>query len=383
MRNTKILTIASFLIIIGFPMILQLIGIEMKQRNAENRNLEKMPVFSLNKTRQAKNVLDGILGIYKDVMIYKNKFHTYYEDRFVLKYILFENYKTIQRGVFAQQPIPQKVVEGTDGWMFLGNSYSNDIAESKGIKVFTEKEIIKIKTNLLNQKEWLDKKGIHYYVAIAPNKLSVYGEYLAIKRSEKKTKREQLIEAMNTTALPLIDMTALLRKTDDTILYEKTGSHWNDLGAFYGYKTLINRIHKDYPEIVPLELKDFNRIPKITYQEDLIKMLNESRLEKQISLTAKYPEVSKQVASQLSISPYYNKLPQDYEKRYKSNVNRLKVVMFRDSFSSAMLKYVKENFGEVVFVWSDRFDKELIETEKPDIVIQEVVEREVDVFLRE
>ncbi|HVD99684.1 MAG TPA: hypothetical protein VNB90_15855 [Cytophagaceae bacterium] len=355
----------------------------MKQRNAENRNLEKMPVFSLNKTRQAKNVLDGILGIYKDVMIYKNKFHTYYEDRFVLKYILFENYKTIQRGVFAQQPIPQKVVEGTDGWMFLGNSYSNDIAESKGIKVFTEKEIIKIKTNLLNQKEWLDKKGIHYYVAIAPNKLSVYGEYLAIKRSEKKTKREQLIEAMNTTALPLIDMTALLRKTDDTILYEKTGSHWNDLGAFYGYKTLINRIHKDYPEIVPLELKDFNRIPKITYQEDLIKMLNESRLEKQISLTAKYPEASKQVASQLSISPYYNKLPQDYEKRYKSNVNRLKVVMFRDSFSSAMLKYVKENFGEVVFVWSDRFDKELIETEKPDIVIQEVVEREVDVFLRE
>lgn len=77
------------------------------------------------------------------------------------------------------------------------------------------------------------------------------------------------------------------------------------------------------------------------------------------------------------IENYFRK-NDDYEKRYKSSVNNLKALIFRDSFSDAMIKFLKHSFGETVFIWHYTLDKELIEKEKPDIVIQIIVERNIE-----
>ena len=53
-------------------------------------------------------------------------------------------------------------------------------------------------------------------------------------------------------------------------------------------------------------------------------------------------------------------------------------VVFRDSFASGMYPYLSETFARVAYYWayptSDDFYK-IIELEKPDVVIEERVER--------
>ena len=52
-----------------------------------------------------------------------------------------------------------------------------------------------------------------------------------------------------------------------------------------------------------------------------------------------------------------------------------KMVMFRDSYATALMKFLSHSFGRTVFVWQQNWDKGFIEREKPDIVILELVER--------
>ena len=63
------------------------------------------------------------------------------------------------------------------------------------------------------------------------------------------------------------------------------------------------------------------------------------------------------------------------EKKYK-------VLVFRDSFTEAMLPYLSETFGEVEYIWNHNFNsyQDKIREYKPDIVIHEMVERYIDVL---
>jgi hypothetical protein len=53
-----------------------------------------------------------------------------------------------------------------------------------------------------------------------------------------------------------------------------------------------------------------------------------------------------------------------------------RAVMFRDSFGTALLPFLAEHFARIRFDWVDeRFDAGVVESEKPQLVIQEVTER--------
>jgi len=52
-----------------------------------------------------------------------------------------------------------------------------------------------------------------------------------------------------------------------------------------------------------------------------------------------------------------------------------RAVMVHDSFSNWFVPALSEHFGRLVSVWSYNFDRALVERERPDLVIQEMVER--------
>ncbi|WP_187696246.1 alginate O-acetyltransferase AlgX-related protein [Xanthovirga aplysinae] len=349
-------------------------------RHNENRILAAKPEFLLKYTNSGENLAEKLFGFYRDVIDYKNKYNHYFTDNFIFKTSLFKPFTIIKSSIFNSDPMPEKVVRGNNGWMFLGESHSNVISESKGLTQYNSEELNRLKSNLNNQKKWLDEKGIAYFVAIAPNKHSVYGHYLPIVKSANKSKLQQMKEAAAQINLPLIDLSDYFMDYPNERLFHKTNTHWNDFGAFLGYRKLIHEIQKIYPEIKCMELGDLEKKIEISYQEDLTKMLNIKIKEERILLKKKYEKAAK-IPSQLEVPNNFFRLPQDYENRYTSDDNNLKLLMFRDSFSEALIKYMSESFGESIFIWSYRFDKELIEKEKPDIVIMEIVERSSDVFL--
>jgi hypothetical protein len=58
-------------------------------------------------------------------------------------------------------------------------------------------------------------------------------------------------------------------------------------------------------------------------------------------------------------------------------VNNLKLLVIRESFGGAMIKFYQEGFGKSVVIfdaWKHKLNEDIIIKEKPDIVIQQVVE---------
>ena len=79
--------------------------------------------------------------------------------------------------------------------------------------------------------------------------------------------------------------------------------------------------------------------------------------------------------NELDVPLNYKRKKVDYEFRFYNPNKKLKVLVFRDSFSNAMKELYAATFNEVVFIWEPKFSQELVERENPDIVIIEFVER--------
>ena len=54
--------------------------------------------------------------------------------------------------------------------------------------------------------------------------------------------------------------------------------------------------------------------------------------------------------------------------------NAPKLLMFRDSFAVYLMPYLDEHFSRSVYVWTPILIPDIIEKEKPDIVVQEIME---------
>jgi len=83
----------------------------------------------------------------------------------------------------------------------------------------------------------------------------------------------------------------------------------------------------------------------------------------------------------LPVPDQYFFASKQYEERYASENNKLKILVFRDSFFGAYSKFIADSFGESVFIWRHNFNKNLIEKEKPNIVFYEIIERNIDILL--
>ena len=57
--------------------------------------------------------------------------------------------------------------------------------------------------------------------------------------------------------------------------------------------------------------------------------------------------------------------------------------MLRDSFGISLSQFMKDSFSRSVFKWSSMYETADILNQKPDIVILEVVERELDSLVRQ
>jgi hypothetical protein len=58
-----------------------------------------------------------------------------------------------------------------------------------------------------------------------------------------------------------------------------------------------------------------------------------------------------------------------------SNKNLPRCILFRDSFSTALLEFYAQSFSELFVVWQPNLDYSLIHEFKPDIVISQQAER--------
>ena len=241
---------------------------------------------------------------------------------------------------------------------------------------------LKLRTLFFSNKLWLDSLGVSYFTCVAPSKLSVYPEYYYTDKLEGQSKFEDLKCFLATNNWELIDLKSkILQHKDSMRLYHKTDTHWNDDGAYLGYLELMKKLKVKFPDIVPVKLSDFERAEIDSVGMDLSFMLGLNNIENRVVYKKKNFQLVK-LKSRYEVPSGFSHEDWEYEIRYK-NENGLpyKVMVIRDSFSRAWLKYLSETFEEVVLIWDWKLRKEMIENERPDILIQEIIERDIESFL--
>lgn len=366
--QSKIL-VFGFLLVLALPMARMFIENKKGILTSENRNSAPFPSFNLN----------GQSGPYEAVIQYVKDINAYCSDHIGFRSDFLAIYRYYKLSLFSVSPYPDEVVLGTNHWYFLGNSHGDVIKESKGIIYYSESELNFIEKNINAIGEDCLKRGIKVYVAIAPNKLSVYGQYLPIIKSEHPTKLDQIIKGMKNYNINIIDLKRDFPNYNNRRLFYMHGTHWNSFGAFLGYRTLMEYIVRDFPELKMLSLDDFKLNTVISGSDDLTGMLSLKIPEEDVVMEPKYNCNVIQQDDKLTIPDYFSGNPENYEIRYINSTRPHKVLIFRDSFFIAMMPFIKDSFGESVFIWTP-YDRRVLEIEKPDLVICEMVERNIEDF---
>ena len=358
--------VASFIIAIYTPLVGSILNVGVESEEAflfsEQRPPHKFPKLALMRSSP--------VGFIKGI-------EQYYNDRFAFRKLLIKGYNIAKVLWMGESPSP-KVIVGKEGWLFLRTDEGyHEMDYYRSTAPFTPDQLANWQRTLEERNNRLAAQGIRYILVIAPNKTTIYPEFLpqSINRVRQESRLDQLIAHLRANSnVEILDLRDSLRTAKaQGLLYAPKDTHWNDLGAFVAYQEIIKRLAIWYPNLKASSRSDFEL--KVSYSNgDLINMVGLSEIikDEDWTLIPRTPRLANRIDSRIHVPD----LP-EYRQPFATEVKNSKlprVVMFRDSFAERLAPFLSEHFQRIVYLWQD-FDLEIVKKEHPDIVIHEMVER--------
>ena len=222
--------IASFVLSLTAPTLLYpLVKDHLDQTNYENRTLASFPELSLANLEQIPVQFEAF---YNDHVPFKN---------------LFVRAKTkIDLELLGESSV-STVTVGKDNWLFytVEEKGEDALADYQKTNLYTDDEIAAIGGQIRDAKEWLGARGIRFFVFEAPNKETIYGEYMPdkIRTYGEQSRLDQAIPQLREMGLPIQDLKpALLEAKENWQIYYKYDTHWNQLGSFVGSQEIAQAL---------------------------------------------------------------------------------------------------------------------------------------------
>ena len=225
-------------------------------------------------------------------------------------------------------------------------------------------------------RDWLKARGIPYLFVITPDKQMIDPEYMphSLRRMRAEYRADQLIAHMRARSdLDVLDLRpAIVEAKSAGLLYHLYDTHWNDRGALAGYQQIAGRLRRWFPAVRPLTRADFDESPAVPSGDKttMLGLVDRGKatmpgLVLRRGWTARVVEPAKpdpygeegRLVTEIPGSPFP------------------RAVMFRDSFAGRLIPCLSEHFSRIVYLWQNDFDTDVVQQERPDVVIQEVVGR--------
>lgn len=217
----KILTI-SFCGFLGIFFMFNVLSKDKEFSELENRYLEKMPEFSV------ESLIDGS---------FTSKFEKYLTDQFILRdeFVMLKS--------ISEKALGRKENNG----VYLGdNGYLLQRFELPDEKILSR--------NIEAVENFASIVDIPVYASIIPTSVNIYSEKLPkfaytfdeniiLNKVQNKWKNAKYI-----------DIQSELQKNKNEYIYYKTDHHWTSLGAYFGYKKIMETMGK--PPKLPANLSE-------------------------------------------------------------------------------------------------------------------------------
>jgi hypothetical protein len=257
------------------------------------------------------------------------------------------------------------VLVGRNGRLFLRNDTNRVLEQHCGLRPIGERELAGWSQVLQERNDRLARMGIRNCFLIAPNPHAVYSEDLPEEFQTPATRPvEQLLAHLpaDLRASVVYPLEAIRSRRHEGHLYPFTDTHWSERGALAAYDEALPFLSDD--------ATDHARLSFIA--EDLLGDLG----------WRVHPPRSSPV-ERVRIDGPTARCVGDNEVRGAGSVlsferpgagNR-RLMIFGDSYVWQLLPLACESFDRVQWVHSGAFSYEMIEQERPDAVLGELVER--------
>ena len=349
------------MISISLPLLGLLFSLDRAFVIQENRKLALRPELKADKKALAE---------------FPARFEAYFNDQFGFRQRLIYWLNVTKVTALGVSPHP-KVIFGSNRWLYYGDQ---DIPYYRAAHPLTQKQLDGWQKRLEERQSWLADRGIPYLVVFAPLKNTVYPEYMprAYNRIGTTSRLDQLMAHLKVhSGLKVIDLRAAIldEKTRNQVYY-RTDTHWNNRGSYVGYTHILKVLSRWFPQFEAIPISAFEEFHH--YSEpgrDLPSLLGMEPYFWDHYVDMKLTKSG--LAHEITPPPPMSKLAaRGPDIVYEHPDARLpRAVMFRDSFASWLIPLLSEHFSRIVYTWQYTFDKEIVERENPDVVIQELVER--------
>jgi alginate O-acetyltransferase complex protein AlgJ len=360
--------VALFLGIICLPALRNFFG-HPAAATAENRTLAARPPWKLSRN-------------------FPGEFEAFYNDHFGFRQRLV-SWLGVAHVKWLKISSSPNVVLGNDGLLFytplpVGMNYP------EGDR-FTADQVACWGHLLHARRDWLAARGIRYLFVIAPDKQSVYPEALPRKLKHclpGRARLDQLLAYLRADPdFPVLDLREPLWDAKaEGRLYFATDSHWNVRGAYHAYARIVAVLSRYYAEMKAPPWAAFHEVFDRQIAGDCTRLLGladclgevAQRLEPWAPAHARQVDVAGKFPGNPACRPFAMERP---------DLPAPRAVMFHDSFGAYLVPTLAEHFRRIVFAWERAdypiFDTGLIEREHPDLVIQEMIERKLLLYLPE
>jgi hypothetical protein len=262
-----------------------------------------------------------------------------------------------------------KVIRGKDGWLFLANDVNKVLEQHSGALRLSEDQLERWQRLLDGRVAFVEDLGGRYITLVAPDTHAIYPEKLPDEIVPARERPiDQLLDGLEDPAAarflyPLEELRAARAEQEVCSPQE---SHWNQFGAFIVYERLLDEVEAFLP---------LRRLPR----EELASFDLETRGE----LGYKLPGTGLAPRTFMVVRAGSARLIHDNQVQGQGalivtecpDAPETTCLLFGDSYTYDLLKFVAESFGRMVFAHSTPLDRELVERERPDLVVSLMAER--------
>lgn len=352
-----------FILLVFLPLADMVLKINRPQPVGEKRKLATQPQFDWRKPWD-----------------YLKKYEDYFNDHFGFRSQLVRHHNRLTVRLFDTSPT-NKVMVGRQGWLFMARESKtrNELDYFRSLRLFTPEELRHWRNMLHQRRAWLSSRGISYIFLVVPNKSTIYPEFMPrnIRRLHSVSRLDQLLAALRQEKdFPVLDLRETLwRAKKKFMVYNKTDSHWNELGAYFAFEKIMGKLAEEFPGLEKPSLDQYTIESMDRAGGDLAQMLSLQQnyfREQAIRLRPKKPAATQSGQVKRSLGPYIREIISQCPTGELPTT-----LMVHDSFVHQLKPLLNPRFRRIIYIWDWglHFFKDVIEKEKPAIVIEELAER--------
>lgn len=313
-------------------------------------------------------------GINRD---FSNEFDKWFTQSIPFRAELINVRNTVLSGSLGKSA--NNVIVGKDGWLFTEECTDDYLGHT-----VSEREIHNIAATLRLVQKHCRMNGAEFVFAAAPDKCTIYPEYMPSGYIKGKTTNLDLLEKeLEKQGVSYADLRGVMlgHKADGEELYLKTDTHWNNLAALYAFNEIEDKLshkHKNYGG-ASFEVKN-------DWTGDIAKMLYPSSA----PLCGQYyfdigfseyrflkPRSSSMTNDEIMLNLMGDSESMDTEIMTRNNSAEGSAYIFRDSFCRSMLPFFVDNYRSTYITRSPELDLKNMSTRGYTSVIYEIVERKL------